>query len=145
MHLTHNECESVVAVRFIRTLKDLIYKKMAVIDSKSYLGYLSNLVDRYNNTYHHSIGKKPIDTDYSALSGEIEMNPKAPECKVDDRVRITLYKNIFSKGYTENWSKEIFVIDSMMKTNLWVYKIKDLNEEKMISFYEKNCCRVNHK
>ena len=52
MHLTHNECKSVVAVRFIRTLKDLIYKKMAVIDSKSYLGYLSNLVDRYNNTYY---------------------------------------------------------------------------------------------
>ena len=53
-------------------------------------------------------------------------------------VRITRYKNIFSKGYAENWSREIFIIDSVLKTNPWTYKIKDLNGEKMIgSFYEK--------
>ena len=58
--------------------------------------------------------------------------------KVNDRVRITKYKNIFSKGYTENWSREIFIIDSVLKTNPWTYKLKDLNGEKIIgSFYEK--------
>ena len=54
------------------------------------------------------------------------------------RVRITKYKNIFSKGYTENWSREIFIIDSVQKTNPWTNKLKDLNREKIIqSFYEK--------
>ena len=58
--------------------------------------------------------------------------------KVNDRVRITKYKNIFSKGYTENWSREIFIINSVLKTNPWTYKIKDLNGRKIIrSFYEK--------
>ena len=53
-------------------------------------------------------------------------------------MRITKYKNIFSKGYTENWSREIFIIDSALKTYSWTYKIKDLNGEKIIgSFYEK--------
>ena len=53
-------------------------------------------------------------------------------------VRITRYKNIFSKGYTEYWSTDIFVIDSLLKSNPWMYKNKDLNGEKIIeSFYGK--------
>ena len=66
------------------------------------------------------------------------MNSKAPTFKVNDRVRITKYKNIFSRGYIENWSREIFIIDSVLKTYPWTYKIKDLKGEKIIgSFYEK--------
>ena len=72
------------------------------------------------------------------MTEKIEMNHKALKFKVNDRVRITKYKNIFSKGYTENWSREIFIIDSVFKNNQWSYKIKDLNGEKIIgSFYEK--------
>ena len=72
------------------------------------------------------------------MNETIETNPKAPKFKSDDRVRITKYKNIFSKGYTKNWSREIFIIDSLLKTNPWTYKTKDLNGKKIIgSFYEK--------
>ena len=54
------------------------------------------------------------------------------------RVGITKYMNIFSKDYTENWSREIFITDSVLKTNPSIYKIQDLNAEKIIgSFYEK--------
>ena len=61
-----------------------------------------------------------------------------PKFNVNDRIRITKYKNIFSKGSTENWSREIFIVDSVLKTNPWTYKIKDLNGEKIIeSFDEK--------
>ena len=45
--------------------------------------------------------------------------------KVGDKVRITEYTNIFSKNYTKNWTREIFVIDSVLKTNPWTYKIKE--------------------
>ena len=103
MYSTHNEGKSVIAERFIKTLKAKIYKKMTANDSKSYIPYLNKLVDQYNNTYHHFINRKPINADYSALAQNIEMNPKAPKFKVKFRVRITNYKNIFSKGYTENW------------------------------------------
>ena len=88
-------------------------------DSKSYLSYLNKLVDEYNNTYHHSINKKPINTDYSVLTEKIETNPIALKFKVNDRVKIIKYKNIFSKGYTEKCSGEIFIIDSVLKTNPW--------------------------
>ena len=99
---------------------------MTANDSKSYLVYLNKLVVEYNNIYHCSIGKKPINADYSALTEEIEMNLKSPKFKVGYRVKITKHKNIFSKDYTNNWSREIFVIDSVLKTNPWTYKIKDL-------------------
>ena len=60
---------------------------MTTNDSKSYLSYFNKLVDQYSNTYHHSIIKKPINADYSALTEKIETNSKAP--KFNDRVRIT--------------------------------------------------------
>ena len=90
---------------------------MTANDSKSYLNYLNKLVDQYNNPYHHSINKKPINADYSALAEKIVANPRAPKFNVNPRVGITKYKNIFSKGYTENWSREIFFIDSVLKSN----------------------------
>ena len=57
---------------------------------------------------------------------------------MSDWVKIIKYKNIFTQGYTENWSREIFIIDSLLKTNPWIYRIKGLNGENIIgSFYEK--------
>ena len=137
MYSTRNAGKSVIAEELIKTLKVKIYKKIRATGSKSYLPYLNKLVDQYINTYHHSINKKPINADCSALTEKNKMHPKAPKFKVNDRVSITKHKNIFSKGYTENWSREIFIIDSVLKTNPGTYKMKNINGEKIIgSFYE---------
>ena len=64
---------------------------------KPYLGFLNKLVDEYNNSYHRSVGKKPIDADYSTLTEKVESSYRAPKFKVDDRVQTTKYKNIFNK------------------------------------------------
>ena len=100
---------------------------MTANNSKSYLHYLNKSADEYNYTYHRSIGKKPIHANYSTLSKKIESSHKSLKFKVGDRVRITKYISFFRKGYNESWSKEIFIIDSVLKTNPWMYKIKDLN------------------
>ena len=71
---------------------------MTANDSKPYLPYLNKLVDQYNNTYHHSINKEPIDADYSGLTESFLTNSKPPKFKVNNRVRITKYKNIFGKS-----------------------------------------------
>ena len=63
------------------------------------------------------------------FGSKIETNLEAPKFKV--KVRITKYKNVFSKGYYENWSGKIFIIDSVLKPNPWTYKIKDLNGKKI--------------
>ena len=68
--------------------------------------------------------KKPVPADQFSFNDEIESSNKAPKFKVGYRVRIK------GKGYTKNWSREILVIDSVLKTDLYKFKIKDLNGEK---------------
>ena len=88
-----------------------------MIGNLSYRSYLNKIVDQYNNTYHF-INKKLLML-IIYLTEKIETNLEAPNFKVIDRVRITKSENIFSKAYTENWSREIFIIDSVLKTNPW--------------------------
>ena len=78
MYSTHNEGKSVIAERFKETFKAKVYKKMTATDTKSYLSYLDKLVDQYNNTYHHSVNKRPINANYFVLTENIETNLKAP-------------------------------------------------------------------
>ena len=89
----HDERKSVVEERFLGTSKSKIYKKGRLIIKKSSLGYSNKLIDKYNNTYHHSIGKKSIDADYSILTKEIGTYSKSPRLKVGHRVRVANYQN----------------------------------------------------
>ena len=61
MHSIHNEGKSVVAERFIRTLKTKIYKYMTSVSKNVYIDKLDDIVDEYNNTYHRTIKMKPVD------------------------------------------------------------------------------------
>ena len=139
MYSTYNEEKSVVAERFIRTLKNKIFKHMTAISKNSYFDALDDIVHKYNNTVHKTIKMKPIDvtSDSYAEYNEDPSNKKDPKFKVGDHVRISKYKNIFAKGYTQNWS-EVFVVSKIKNTVLWTYVISDLNGEPITgSFYEK--------
>ena len=71
---------------------------------------------------------------------------KIPKFKVGDNVRISKYKNIFAKGYTPNWSEEVFVINKIKNTVPWTYAISDLNGEEITgSFYEKELQKTGQK
>ena len=103
MYSTHNERKSVVAERFIRTLKSKIYKYMTSISKNVYIDKLDDIVDEYNNTYHTTIKMKPADVkDNTYINANKEINNKDPKFKVGDHVRISKYKNIFAKGYMSN-------------------------------------------
>ena len=109
MYSTNNEGKSVVAERFIRTLKSKIYKYMTSISKNVYIDKLNAIVNKYNNTYHITIKMKPIDVkDNRYINTNKEINYKYPKFKVGDYVRISQYKNIFAKGYMPNWSEEVF-------------------------------------
>ena len=117
MYSTHNEGKSVVAERFIRTLKSKIYKYMTSISKNVYIDKIDDIVDEYNNTYHTTIKMKPIDVkDNTYINADKEINNKDPKFKVGDCVRISKYKNIFAKGYMPNWSEEVFVIKKVKNT-----------------------------
>ena len=145
MYSTHNEGKSVVAERFIRTLKSKIYKYMTSISKNVYINKLDDIVNEYNNTYHTTIKMKPIDVkDNTYINTDKEINHKDPKFIVGDRVRISKYKNIFAKGYMPNWSEEVFVIKKVKNTVPWIYVINDLNGEEIAgTFYEKELQKTN--
>ena len=119
MSSTYNEGKSVVAERFIRTLKNKIYKHMAVTSKNVYFDVLNDIVDEYNNTYHKTSKLRPIDakSDSFAEYNE-ESNEKDPKFKVNDHVKIPKYKNVFAKGYAPNWREEIVVKNIKIEKNL---------------------------
>ena len=145
MNSTHNEGKSVVAKRFIRTLKCKIYKYMTSISKNVYIDKLDDIVDEYNNTYHTTIKMKPIDVKNNTyINTDKEMNNTDPQFKVGDRVRISKCKNIFAKGYNPNWSEEVFVIKKVKNTVPWTYVINDTNGEEITrTFYEKELQKTN--
>ena len=117
MYSTFNEGKSVVAERFIKTLKNKIYKHVTTIAKNVYIDDLDDIVKKYINTVHSSIKMKPEDvTDDSFIEYSEETNEKDPKSKVGDNVRISKYKNIFAKGYTPNWSEEVFVVNKVQNT-----------------------------
>ena len=146
MYSAYNEGKSVVAERFIRTLKNKIFKHMTAISKNIYFDVLDDIVDKYNNTVHKTIKMRLIDVteDYYAKYNENPSNKKDPKFKVGGNVRISKYKNIFTKGYTPNWSEEVFVINTIKNTVPWTYAISDLNGEEITrSFYEKEFQKTN--
>ena len=88
---------------------------------------------------------KPVDVnDNTHIDFKKEINNKDPKFNVGDHVRISKYKNISAKGYTPNWSEEIFVIKKVKNTVPQTYVINDLKGEEIIgTFYEKELQKTN--
>ena len=139
MHSTINEDKSVVAERFIRTLKNKLYKHMTATGKNVYYDVLDDIVIEYNNTKHITITMKPKDVRNNNKIVYINKhNEKRSRFKVGDRVRISKFKNIFAKGYAPNWSREIVIVNKINDTVPYTYNIKDLNDEEIVgSFYDR--------
>ena len=117
IYSTYNEGKSVVAERFIRTLKNRIFKHRAAVSKNVYFDALDDIVNKYNNTIPRTKKLKPIDvTSDSYAEDNEDSNETNPNFKVGDHVRISKYKNIFAKGDTQNLSEEAFMIRKIINT-----------------------------
>ena len=118
---------------------------MTLISKNLYIDKLDDIVNEYKNTYHTTIKMKSIDVkDNTYINTDKEVNEKNSKFKVCDHVRISKVKNIFAKGYTPNWSEEVFVIKEVKNTVPWTYVINDLNGVEITRiFYEKELQKTN--
>ena len=118
---------------------------MTSISKNLYIDKLDDIVNEYKNTYHTTIKMKSIDVkDNTYINTDKEVNEKNSKFKVCDHVRISKVKNIFAKGYTPNWSEEVFVIKEVKNTVPWTYVINDLNGVEITrTFYEKELQKTN--
>ena len=146
LYSTENEEKSSVCERWNRTIKTKMWKQFTVQGNTVYLDILTKILEQYNNTKHSSIKMTPVEASkkknenavYYNMYGDMEQLSSKPKLKVGDKVRISKYKRkVFDKGYTPNWTEEIFLIDQIQSTNPITYRLKDLNDEKIQgSFYE---------
>ena len=117
---------------------------MAAVSKNLYIDKLDDIVNEYNNTFHRAITIKPLKVEDNTYIDSIkEVNDKDPKFKVGDHVRISKYKNSFAKGYTLNWSGEVFVIKEVKilfhgHMLLMISMVKKLLEH----FMKKNCKRL---
>ena len=153
LYSTHNEPKSVIAERFIRTLRGKIESNYILTQSTVWYDILPELIREYNTTYHHSIKMTPEEASkpynqqkvYNSLYSKIEKVQQLPSFHIGDKVRISVSKRLFEKGSTSNWSEEIFEISDVVRTTTpIVYKIKDLADEEIEgSFYKEQLQKTN--
>ena len=149
MYSIYNEGKSIVAERFIKTLKNKIFKHMSAISKNVYFDVIDDIKynNKYNITVHRTIQMKQVDVNSDSYAEYNEdSNKKDPKLKVGDDVRISRHKSIFAKRYTQNWSEEVFVISKIKNTVPWTYVISDLNGEEITgTFYKQELQKTDLK
>ena len=136
IYQTYNEGKAVVIERLNRMIKEKMWRFFTEHNTKKYINILPKLVSDYNNTYHSTIKMTPTEGTTNNIVYVNEISNDKPKLKVGDRVRIYKYKKYFEKGYETNWTKEIFIVSKIIKTNPNTYALKDLNDEPILgSFY----------
>jgi len=128
---TYSVMKASIVERFNRTLKNNMWKMFTLNGNYKWIDALSRLVVEYNARKHRTIGMKPIDVTPAIadkLLNTVYNNVKiaAPaRFKVGDSVRVSKFKTIFDKGYTPNWTTEVFKIAKVQKTNPATYILED--------------------
>ena len=142
MHSTHNGGKSVAAERFVRTLKNKIYKYMTSISKSMYTDKLDDIMNKYNNTYNSTIKMKSVDAKSNYyINSNKEINDEDPKFKIGDFVKISKYKNIFAKGYLPNWSEEAFVIKKLKTLCRGHMLLVILKGKALLERFTKNNCK----
>ena len=146
IYSTENEEKSSIVERWIRTMKEKMWKYFTDNNTYTYIDVLPDLVKDYNNTVHSSIKMTPIEASKKKNELTVWRNlypdrykiyDLTPKFSVGDKVRITKKKKVFEKGYTTRWTEEIFTIKEIQNTNPITYKLKDLNKKEIKgTFYE---------
>ena len=146
LYSTENEEKPSVVERWIRTMKEKMWKYFMANSTKVYMNALSDLIREYNNTRHSSIKMTPVNASIKENKLRVwrnlyleylEIHDVNPKFSVGDKVRINKKKKTFEEGYTTRWTEDIFMIVEVKRTSPMTYKIADLNgEEIQGTFYK---------
>ena len=151
LYSTYSTLKASICERFNRTLKNKMWVQFSVQDSYKWLDILPELVTAYNNRKHRTIGMKPKDVNTANEKAVLEkftpheLRKKKAKFNVGDKIRVSKVKQLFEKGYTANWSTEIFTISRVSATNPVTYHLKDYRDEPIAgSFYEQELLKAKH-
>lgn len=149
LYSTFSEKKASICERFNRTLKNKMWKQFSLRGNYRWYDIIDTLISEYNDTVHRSIKMKPKDVTIEherrlvRLLNKDKFDFKQPKFSVGDHVRISRLKTVFEKGYTPNWTPEIFTVIKVQKTNPVTYKLKDYQNNPMDGgFYEFELLKV---
>ena len=140
LYSTENEEKSSIVERWIRTMKEKMWKYFTDNNTYTYIDILPDLVEDYNNTVHSSTKLTPVEASKkkneltvwrNLYPDRLKIYDLTPKFSVGDEVRISKKKKTFEKGYTTRWTEEIFTITKIQNTNPITYKIADLQGEEL--------------
>ena len=139
---TKTKMKASMAERAIRTIKNRLQKIFALSKRNRWIDVIDQVVENYNNTPHRSIGMPPSkvnDTNRKRVYKRLyPLRTLTVVCKLKkgDKVRKIIEKTDFEKGYTENWSTEVFIVESVRQSNgVCYYKIKTLDNKVLPGIY----------
>ena len=156
LYHTENEEKSIVVERWNRTIKNRMWKMFTANNNTIYWDKIDKLVNDYNNTKHSSVKMTPKKGSKKENEEKVFVNlygdliywkPEKQKFSIGDKVRISKYKRrVFDKGYTPNWTEEVFVVNKVLPTKPVTYEIIDQWVKKLrVLFTEKNFKKQNSK
>jgi Integrase core domain. len=129
---TYSVKKAAIAERAIRTLKSKLYKYFSLNGTYKWIDVLPEITKSYNETRHRTTGYKPAQVNKTneerilkSAYNHIKIS-SLQKFKVGDVVRISKNKHVFDKGYTPNWTTELFKITSVKITNPTTYLLEDM-------------------
>ena len=144
---TYSTIKAGIAERVIRTIKNKIYRNFTAKGSWNWIKSLTKLILDYNNTIHTTIKCTPFksQSDPNKIQLKLETRKlRKNKFNINDKVRISKYKHVFAKGFTLNWTTEIFTISKILHTNPVTYQLKDeLGNIIQGCFYEEEIKKTN--
>lgn len=135
---TFSKMKASIVERLNRTILNKLWRQFNLQGSHKWLNHLQSIIDTYNSTTHRTIKMRPIDVDAQSqehlLKTAYKQNrtlksDRQIKFKLGDFVRISKFKSIFEKGYTPNWSTEIFRVAKILPTQPVTYRLIDLNDK----------------
>lgn len=138
-----------IVERFNRALQETLHRVYTHNRSYKFIGQLDEVVKAYNSRYHSSIGMSPNEVNLENQEDvwlqmyEPDISATKPKLEVGDHARISKARMSFERGYTPNWTTEIFVIRSVERTKPVTYRLEDYGGENVKgTFYEKELQKV---
>lgn len=142
LYSTYTTKKAAIVERFNRTLKNKIWKAFSYNKNRKWFDILEDLIISYNNTKHRTIKMKPNDVNIhneqyllNTVYNYKWIIKEKPKFKIGDYVRMSKYKHLFEKGYTPNWTTEIFRIFKIMYTNPITYRLTDYYNDEIKGTY----------
>lgn len=153
LYSTFSNLKASICERFNRTLKGKMWKQFTLRGTYKWTDILMDLVSTYNDTKHRTIGMKPKavtkQNEKSLLRNVYRRfhvtRTQKIKFKIGDKVRISKYKHVFEKGYTPNWTTEIFTITKVQNTHPVTYKLIDYQNNPIEGgFYQEELSTVKY-